>query len=47
MPASLPPYNVLLTSRWLMVVPRVRREFMGVDVNAMGFFGALLVKGGD
>ena len=27
-----------------MVVPRSKREWEGIDVNGMGFFGALLVR---
>lgn len=42
--SALPPYNALLTTRWLMVVPRSRRDWGGIDVNGMGFFGALLVR---
>ncbi|CAN0473054.1 unnamed protein product, partial [Hapterophycus canaliculatus] len=42
--SSLPPYNAVLTTRWLMVVPRSRREWGGIDVNGMGFLGALLVR---
>ncbi|CAM9456653.1 unnamed protein product [Phaeothamnion confervicola] len=42
--ATLPPYNLLLTSRYMMAVPRTQREFVGVDVNGMGFFGALLAR---
>lgn len=41
---ALPPYNAILTTRWLLVVPRAKREWNGVDVNGMGFFGALLVR---
>jgi len=35
---------MVLTTAWMMVIPRSRREYMGIDVNAMGFLGALLVK---
>eukprot|EP00752_Nemacystus_decipiens_P005376 g4876.t1 len=42
--SSLPPYNAILTTRWMMVVPRSRREWGGLDVNGMGFLGALLVR---
>lgn len=31
----------------MMVVPRSKREYMNVDVNGMGFLGALLVKNDD
>ncbi|CAM9999638.1 unnamed protein product, partial [Ectocarpus fasciculatus] len=42
--STLPPYNAVLTRRWLMLVPRSRREWGGIDVNGMGFLGALLVR---
>ncbi|CBN77659.1 Ap4A phosphorylase II [Ectocarpus siliculosus] len=42
--STLPPYNAVLTPRWLMLVPRSRREWGGIDVNGMGFLGALLVR---
>lgn len=41
---ATPPYNAVLTTRWLLVVPRSVRKWNGVDVNGMGFFGALLVR---
>lgn len=37
-------YNLLMTRRWMMAVPRVRAAHEGVEVNALGFAGALLVK---
>eukprot|EP00903_Cladosiphon_okamuranus_P012957 g12096.t1 len=42
--SSLPPYNAILTTRWLMIIPRSCREWGGLDVNGMGFLGALLVR---
>lgn len=44
---TLLPYNAILTTRWFMVVPRSSREWNGVDVNGMGFFGALMVRAKD
>jgi ATP adenylyltransferase len=41
--ASEQPYNMLLTSRWMMVVPRAVEHYAGVSVNALGFAGSLLV----
>jgi len=38
------PYNLLVTRRWMMVVPRSRERMDGVSVNALGFAGALLVR---
>lgn len=41
---ELPPHNLLMTSEWMLVVPRSRRVWGGIDVNAMGFFGCLLAR---
>jgi ATP adenylyltransferase len=38
------PYNLLLTRRWLLVVPRSREFWAGVSINALGFAGSLLVR---
>jgi ATP adenylyltransferase len=38
------PYNLLLTRRWMLVVPRSREFWRGVSVNALGFAGSLLVR---
>ena len=37
-------YNVLLTARWMMVVPRTAEQHGGVFVNSVGFAGYLLLK---
>jgi ATP adenylyltransferase len=37
-------YNLLITRRWMMLVPRSREAFHGISINALGFAGALLVK---
>ncbi|MEQ1439843.1 phosphorylase [Fontimonas sp. SYSU GA230001] len=37
-------YNLLLTRRWMMVVPRRVESSEGISVNALGFAGALLVR---
>ena len=42
--AVLPPYNLLVTRRWMLLVPRSREFFEGISINALGFAGALLVK---
>ncbi len=39
------PYNLLLTRRWMLVVPRSREHFGPVSVNALGFAGSLFVRG--
>ncbi|MFY0565400.1 ATP adenylyltransferase family protein [Archangium lansingense] len=41
---KLPPYNLLTTRDWMMLVPRAKAESHGINVNAMGFAGSLLVK---
>ena len=38
------PYNLLLTDRWMLLVPRSKRVSRGIDVNAMGFLGCLLLR---
>jgi len=38
------PYNLLLTRRWLMLVPRTREHFERISINAMGFAGSLFVR---
>ncbi len=38
------PYNMLLTRRWMMVVPRSLDRFERVSINALGFAGSLLVR---
>lgn len=38
------PYNLLVTRRWMLLVPRTRDRFDGVSVNALGFAGSLLVR---
>jgi sulfate adenylyltransferase (ADP) / ATP adenylyltransferase len=38
------PYNLLVTRRWILAVPRVRADFAGVPVNALGFAGSLFVS---
>lgn len=41
------PYNLLLTRRWLMLVPRSREHVAGISINAMGFAGSFFVKNPD
>ncbi len=38
------PYNLLVTRRWMMLIPRRREQFQGISVNALGYAGALLVQ---
>ena len=38
------PYNLLVTRRWMMVVPRSQETFEGISINAIGYAGGLLVR---
>ncbi len=38
------PYNLLVTQKWMWLVPRAREHFEGISLNALGFAGALLVR---
>lgn len=39
------PYDLLLTRRWMLLVPRSRERYAGVSVNSLGFAGSLFVAG--
>ena len=39
-----PLYNLLVTRRWMMVVPRSCERFENVSVNSLGFAGSLLAR---
>ncbi len=41
------PYNLLVTREWMLLVPRSVECFEGISINALGFAGALLVKGAE
>jgi sulfate adenylyltransferase (ADP) / ATP adenylyltransferase len=38
------PYNLLVTRRWMLVVPRATEHVEGISVNALGFAGSLFVR---
>ncbi|MBW9103152.1 ATP adenylyltransferase family protein [Paraburkholderia phenoliruptrix] len=38
------PYNLLVTTRWMMLVPRRAEVAEGIAVNALGFAGSLFVR---
>jgi ATP adenylyltransferase len=38
------PYNLLVTHRWLLAVPRAREHFDSISINALGFAGSLFVR---
>lgn len=40
----MPPYNLLLTRQWLLLVPRRCERWQGVSVNALGFAGSLFAR---
>ena len=42
--AQAGPYNLLLTRRWMLLVPRVRAKHYGVSVNSLGFAGSMLAR---
>ncbi|MDB9516025.1 phosphorylase [Roseofilum reptotaenium CS-1145] len=37
-------YNLLITRRWMMVIPRSQDSWHSISVNSLGFAGALLVR---
>ena len=39
------PYNLLMTRRWMLVVPRSREFFGPVSINGLGYAGSLFVRG--
>ncbi|MEJ2620851.1 MAG: phosphorylase [Candidatus Thiodiazotropha sp.] len=38
------PYNLLMTTEWMLLVPRTTEFCEGISINAMGFVGSLFVK---
>lgn len=38
------PYNLLLTQRWMLLIPRSQESYATIQVNSLGFAGALLVR---
>jgi ATP adenylyltransferase len=37
-------YNLLMTQRWMLVVPRTEAHIEGISINALGFAGSLFVR---
>ena len=37
-------YNLLITRRWMLIVPRNEESFEGISFNSLAFVGALLVR---
>jgi len=46
-PLAEAPYNLLVTRRWMLLVPRGEETWRGMSVNALGFAGSLLVRDRD
>jgi len=38
------PYNLLLTQQWMLLIPRSQESYANIQVNSLGFAGALLVR---
>lgn len=43
-PCQASPYNVLVTRRWMLLVPRSAERVEGISVNALGYAGSLFVR---
>ena len=37
-------YNIILTKKWMLMVPRKLSDYKGIGINAMGFTGSLFIK---
>jgi ATP adenylyltransferase len=38
------PYNLLLTTDWMLLVPRTQECYQGISINSLGYVGSLFVK---
>jgi ATP adenylyltransferase len=38
------PYNLLVTRRWMLLIPRRRERVDGISINALGYAGGFLVR---
>lgn len=47
LPPQSPPYNLIVTRQWMLMVPRSQSSYQGVPVNSLGFTGALLARDHD
>lgn len=43
-PRQRAPYSLLLTPRWMLLVPRTTECVEGISINALGFAGSLVVR---
>jgi len=39
-----PCYNLLMTTDWMLIVPRKEERFNDISLNSLGFLGSILVK---
>lgn len=37
-------YNLLITRKWMLIVPRMQEQFESISVNSLGFAGTLFVR---
>ena len=42
--AEAAPYNLLVTRRWMWMVPRQRQSFQSIEINALGFAGTFFAR---
>jgi ATP adenylyltransferase len=40
----MPPYNLLVSRDWLLLVPRRCEKWQDVSVNSLGYAGSLFVR---
>jgi len=38
------PYNLLVTNRWMLIVPRSQEKSLKISINSLGFAGCFFVK---
>ena len=41
---QLGPYNLLVTRRWMLAIPRSKEKFASISISALGFAGSLFVR---
>lgn len=42
--ASLPPYNLLMTREWMLLIPRSRESWRDISINALGYAGSFFLR---
>jgi ATP adenylyltransferase len=43
-PRTIDPYNLLVTKKWMLMIPRLKECYQSISINALGFAGVLLVR---